>query len=412
MKINTNKGAIKETLDSRYVEKIWPSKKQLEDFLTSGRRLTIYIGIDPTGPQLHLGHSTNFLFLKKLQKLGHKVILLIGDFTAQIGDPTGKMSMRKPMTKSEILFNCKNYKIQAGKILDLGLSKNHVSLEFNSRWLSKLNLGKLIDITSKVTVGKIIKRDMFQERIREGREIYLHEFLYPLLQGYDSVALNTDAEIGGNDQTFNMLVGRDLVKIYQKREKIVITTKLLINPKTKKKMMSKSEGGYISLDDKPHDMYGKVMALPDEVIVTCFELCTEISQKELESIKKSLRERKIHPRQVKVRLAKEIVGMYHGDKEAKAAEEEFNKVFRERKSPSKLPIFVVPHDSYPLIDLLTELKFSKSKSEAKRLILQGGVTIRFQGKESKSRDWSRNVEIKDDLTLKIGKRRFARIKRR
>jgi len=412
MKINTNKGAIKETLDSRYVEKIWPSKKQLEDFLTSGRRLTIYIGIDPTGPQLHLGHSTNFLFLKKLQKLGHKVILLIGDFTAQIGDPTGKMSMRKPMTKNEILFNCKNYKIQAGKILNLGLSENHVSLEFNSRWLSKLNLGKLIDITSKVTVGKIIKRDMFQRRIREEKEIYLHEFLYPLLQGYDSVALNTDAETGGNDQIFNMLMGRDLVKIYQKREKIVIATKLLINPKTKKKMMSKSEGSYISLDDKPHDMYGKVMALPDEVIVTCFELCTEISQKELESIKKSLRGRKIHPRQVKVRLAKEIVGMYHGDKEAKSAEEEFNKVFRERKSPSKLPIFVVPHDSYPLIDLLTELKFSKSKSEAKRLILQGGVTIRFQGKESKARDWARNVEIKDDLTLKIGKRRFARIKRR
>ena len=338
--------------------------------------------------------------------------MLIGDFTAQIGDPTGKMSMRKPMTKNEILFNCKNYKIQAGKILNLGLSENHVSLEFNSRWLSKLNLGKLIDITSKVTVGKIIKRDMFQRRIREEKEIYLHEFLYPLLQGYDSVALNTDAETGGNDQIFNMLMGRDLVKIYQKREKIVIATKLLINPKTKKKMMSKSEGSYISLDDKPHDMYGKVMALPDEVIVTCFELCTEISQKELESIKKSLRGRKIHPRQVKVRLAKEIVGMYHGDKEAKSAEEEFNKVFRERKSPSKLPIFVVPHDSYPLIDLLTELKFSKSKSEAKRLILQGGVTIRFQGKESKARDWARNVEIKDDLTLKIGKRRFARIKRR
>jgi tyrosyl-tRNA synthetase len=267
MKIRTNLKEIEKVVSSRYIEKIYPSKKELKKILISGRRLTIYIGVDPTAPHLHLGHSTNFLLLKKFQQLGHKVIFLIGSFTAQIGDPGGRLNIRRPLSQKEVLGNCKGYKKQAGSILDFSLKKNPVQLKFNDQWLSKITLEQLIKLMTRMTVGQLIKREMFQRRIKEKKEIYLHEFLYPLLQGYDSVVMKVDIEMGGNDQTFNMMVGRKLVKDYLKKEKLVIATKLLVNPKTKRKLMSKSEGNFIALDDKPGQMYGKIMALPDEVIL-------------------------------------------------------------------------------------------------------------------------------------------------
>jgi len=405
MKIDGSPKTIEEILSSRYIEKIWPSKVALKRFLASGRRLTIYIGIDPTGPKLHLGHSTNFLLLKKFQQLGHKVVFLTGDFTAQIGDPTGRLSLRKAMLKKDILYNCKSYEHQAGRILDFYSKENPVEIKFNSRWLSKLTFEKIIGLTSKITIGKLIKRDMFQKRIKEGKEIYLHEFLYPLLQGYDSVALNADIEIGGNDQTFNMLIGRDLVKIYQKREKLVIATKLLVNPKTKKKLMSKSEGNFIALDNSAPEIYGKVMALPDEVIITCFELCTEVPGREIQRIEKLLKMKKINPAKVKAKLAQEIVALYHGEKSSKIAKREFEQVFKKKKVPSKMPIFIIPHKFYPLVNLLIDLKFAKSKSEAKRLILQKGVEI--DGKVME--DCREKVTIKEKMVIKVGKRRFAKI---
>ena len=264
---------IKEIL-TRYSDKIYPSSEAFLKKIAKAK-IRIYIGIDPTGPDLHLGHSTNFFVLQKLQELGHTVTLLIGDFTARIGDPTDKLATRKRLSKKEVLENAKTYKKQVSNLINF-TGKNKAQIMFNSKWLSKLTFEDTIELAAHTTFSQIKKRDMFRRREKEGKDIYLHEFLYPLMQGYDSVAMKVDAELGGTDQTFNMLVGRDLVKKYTGNNKYVITTKLLINPKTNKKIMSKREGNYVSLQDTPENMYGKVMALPDEVVITCMTLCTKI----------------------------------------------------------------------------------------------------------------------------------------
>ncbi len=381
---------------SRWVDKIYPSKKEfLKAF--KEKKLVFYHGIDPTAPDLHLGHSTNILLLKKLQDLGHKIILLVGDFTAQIGDPTGKSSVRKSLTKKEVLKNCKTYKEQVGKILDLKSKKNPVEFKFNSKWYEKMDMADIIKLLASYTQGKMIKRKMFQKRLKQGQEIYLHEFLYPLLQGYDSVEMNVDAEVGGTDQTFNMLVGRELLKKYKGKKKFVITTPLLENPKTGKKLMSKSEGSYISLQDNPDQMYGKIMALPDEVIIPCFRYCTEVSLNKVKKIS--------NPRDKKTKLAKEIVKMYHGEKKAKKAEKEFNRIFKEKKLPTKIPEIKIKKKKLPILDLLVKIKLASSKSEAKRLILQKGV--KMDNKVQK--DWKKEIEIKKGTIVQVGKRKFVKI---
>ena len=399
MPVETNLKKIKEILFSRYIEKVYPSKEKLKNLLKSGKRLAIYIGIDPTAPHLHLGHSTNFLLLKKFQELGHKVILLIGDFTARIGDPTGKLSARKPLSEQEILRNCRGYKTQTGKILDFVSKENPAELKFNSQWLSQLRLDEIIKLMAETTVGQILKREMFQRRIKEEKEIYLNEFLYPLLQGYDSVAMRIDIEMGGNDQTFNMMVGRDLVKDYLDKEKIVISTKLLINPKTQRKLMSKSEGNFIALDDSPDQMYGKIMALPDEVVLPIFNLCTEIEDEKIKEIMK------LNPREAKTKLAKEIVSIYYGRGKAERAEREFNRVFREKKLPTIIPQVQIKEKSLNILELLVKIKLISSKSEAKRLILQKAVKINGVLKEN----WQEIIEIKKEMVIKVGKRRFKKI---
>ncbi len=405
MKIKTDFHKVNKLISSRYIEKIWPSKEKLKNLLRSGKKLTVYIGIDATGKHLHLGHSTNFLLLKKFQELGHKVIFLIGDFTAQIGDPTGKISTRKPLTHKQVLENCRGYQKQAGKILDFKSKQNPVELKFNSKWLSILALKDVIDLMAKVTVGQMIKRDMFKKRIKKKKEIYLHEFLYPLLQGYDSVAMDVDIEIGGNDQTFNMLIGRDLVRLYNKKEKFVITTKLLINPKTQKKLMSKSEGNFIALDENPNQMYGKIMALPDEVVIPVFSLCTEIKDSELEQIEKEFKRKRTSRPNIKARLAKEIVSIYRGKSAAEKAEREFNKVFKEKKLPSSIKKISIKEKKLNLLELLVKTGQVNSKSEAKRLVLQKAVKIDGTLKQ----DWREIVEIKKGLIIKIGKRRFVKV---
>jgi len=398
MPVETNLKKIKEILFSRYIEKVYPSKEKLKSLLKSDKRLAIYIGIDPTAPHLHLGHSTNFLLLKKFQELGHKVILLIGDFTARIGDPTGKLSARKPLSEQEILRNCRGYKTQTGKILDFVSKENPAELKFNSQWLSQLRLDEIIKLMAETTVGQILKREMFQRRIKEEKEIYLNEFLYPLLQGYDSVAMRIDIEMGGNDQTFNMMVGRDLVKDYLDKEKIVISTKLLINPKTQRKLMSKSEGNFIALDDSPDQMYGKIMALPDEVVLPIFNLCTEIEDEKIKEIMK------LNPREAKTKLAKEIVSIYYGRGKAERAEREFNRVFREKKLPTIIPQVQIKEKSLNILELLVKIKLISSKSEAKRLILQKAVKINGVLKEN----WQEIIEIKKGIVIQVGKRRFVK----
>lgn len=396
---------IKEILLSRYIERVFPSKAKLSALLNSGKKLTIYIGIDPTAPHLHLGHSTNFLLLKKFQEAGQRVILLIGDFTAQIGDPTGKTEARKALSRKEILKNCQGYKKQAGTILNFSSKENPAEIKFNSRWLSKLNLEEAIKLMAKATVGQMIKREMFRKRIKDGKEIYLHEFLYPLLQGYDSKAMKIDIEVGGNDQTFNMMVGRKLVKDYLNKEKLVIATKLLINPKTGRKLMSKSEGTFIALDDKFNQMYGKIMALPDEVIISCFELCTELPSREIKKMKERLKEKKINPRDLKEKLAEEIVSLYHGKEKALMAEREFDKVFRKKELPAKIPEVEIKEKKLNILDLLVKTGLVQSKSQAKRLILQKGVKIDRQILE----DWKIFVEIKKGQIIQIGKRKFIKL---
>lgn len=402
--INTNQQKIKEILE-RWTDKIYPSKEEFSKALGS-RKLIIYHGVDPTAPQLHLGHSTNYFLLRKFQELGHKVILLIGDFTAQIGDPTGKSDIRKALTKEEVKKNYKNYKKQAGKILDFKSIKNPIKIKFNSKWWERMALRDIIKLAANITYGQTVKRNMFQERLKNNQEIYLNEFLYPLFQGYDSVAMNVDAEIGGTDQTFNMLIGRDLVKKYKKKEKFVVTTPLLENPKTGKKLMSKSEGGFIALDDNPKEMFGKVMALPDEAIIPCFKLCTELSLADIEKVESNLKSDLVNPRDLKARLAKEIVILYHGEKEAEKAGDEFNKVFRDKHAPTEIPECIIKEEEMLLPKLLNISGVADSVNEAKRLILEKAVEI----DGIIQTEWKTMVKIKNGMIIRVGKRRNIKIK--
>ncbi len=404
MKIDTSAKKIKELLN-RSIEKVYPSKEKLKQVLMSGKRLRVYFGVDPTAPFLHLDHATNLLILKRFQELGHEVILLVGDFTARIGDPSGKVSPRRQLLKKEVIKNYKDYKKQSAKILDFNRKENPAKIVFNSEWFEKMKVEELIGLMSKLTVGRIIVRDMFQERIKKGKEIYLHEFLYPLLQGYDSVALNVDVEIGGTDQTFNMLIGRDLLKIFKGKEKFIITKKLLEDPKTGKFLMSKSEGRYIALNDSPFEMYGKIMKLPDEVLVTCFQHWTEIKMSEIAKIEKGLNLGELNPKKAKQRLAREVVTMYYNKRSAMEAEKEFNRVFREKKLPSKIKKLRVKEKNWNILELLKEASLIKSKSEGKRLIRQKGVKI--EGKVQK--DWREKIKIKKGMIIQIGKRRIVKL---
>jgi len=287
---------IEEVL-TRGVENIFPTKEALKQRLLSGKKLKIYIGIDPTGPDLHLGHGITLRKLRQFQDLGHKIILLIGDFTGMIGDPTGKGSSRVQLTREQVLKNAEGYKKQTEKILDFKSKTNPVKILFQSKWLDKLTLKEVIGLMAKFTVQQMMERDMFQERIRENNPIGLHELIYPLMQGYDSVAMNVDMEIGGNDQTFNMLVGRDLARMMLNKEKFVLTTKLLTDPTGKK--MGKTEDNMIILRDSAENMFGKVMSWPDTLIALGFEICTNLNF-----------EAKENPRDAKMRLAYEIVKIY------------------------------------------------------------------------------------------------------
>ncbi len=397
--METNKQKIEEAL-TRGVENIYPNKEALEQVLFSGKKLRIYNGIDPTG-KLHIGHGAVLGKLRQFQDLGHEIIVLIGDFTATIGDPTGKSSTRKQLTKKQVLANAKSYKKLIGKILDL--RKSNVRFLYNEKWTNKLKPADLLSIASKFTVPRLLERDMFQERIRAGQDIYVHEFLYPVLQAYDSVNMDVDMEIGGNDQMFNMLAGRTLMKKMKNKEKFVLTTKLLVDSMGKK--MGKTEGNIVALDEAPEQMYGKIMSWPDNLVSIGFELCTRVSLAEIEEIKKMP-----NPRDQKSRLAKEIVKMYHSQKEAEKAEQEFNKIFRDKQLPDEMPVFETEKNLYPVLDLLCDSELAPSKKEAKRLIEGSAVTVKTGEAENKITDWKKQISLEDGMVIKVGSRRFAKIK--
>jgi len=393
---------IKEALE-RGVEEII-DKKSLLKKLKSGKKLRIKLGIDPTGPKLHLGRAIQLWKLRDFQDLGHQIVLIIGDFTGQIGDASDKQAMRKPLTEKEIKENLKTYRKQIGKILDL----KKVEFHRNSEWLNKLKLKDFLSLAMNFTAQQMIQRRNFKERWEEGKPIGLHELTYPLLQGYDSVMIKADVEIGGFDQLFNLKVGREMQKIFGQPPQDIMTSQMLYGLDGRK--MSTSWGNVINITDTPQNMYGKIMSMKDELIEDYLKLTTRLSLKEIEKIKRDLKKGKLNPKEAKAILAKEIIKMYHSEKAAETAEKEFNRVFGEKKVPSKIPYFKTSKKSLPILDLLVKTKLTPSKSEAKRLILQRGVSIKIKDKRLKIKDWQEDIKLKNEMVLQVGKRRFIKIK--
>lgn len=397
MKVNTNPKKIKEVLTRGVGEII--QKNNLVKKLKSGQKLRIKHGIDPTGPKIHLGRAVQLLKLKEMQELGHQIVLIIGDFTAQIGDASDKQAMRRPLSKKEVKENMKNYLKQISKILDI----NKIELHYNSEWLEKLSVKDLLSLAMKFTAQKMIQRRNFKERWKKGKPIGLHELDYPLFQGYDSVAIRADVEIGGSDQLFNLKVGREIQRIFNQKPQDIMTLKMLFGLDGRK--MSTSWGNVINIVDKPKEQFGKIMSMKDELILDYFELCTKIPLKEVKEMEEKLKLKKINPRDLKIKLAREIVSIYHGKRAAQIAEKEFERIFKEKKLPTIIPRIKIREKVLNILDLLTKTKLAPSKSEAKRLILQKGVKI--DGKVQN--DWQKSVRIKKGLIVQVGKRKFVKI---
>jgi len=399
-KIITDAKQIEEVL-TRGVENIYPDKATLKKLLTSGRQISLYCGYDPTSPTLHIGNGISIRKLARFQELGHKVIFLFGDFTAQIGDPD-KLSVRQPLTHEQVLENLKNWKKQIGNIIDI----DKIEFKFNSKWLASLTFKNLINVAANFTVQQMIGREMFQQRLKEERPIYLHEFFYPLMQAYDSVAMDVDLEIGGNDQTFNMLAGRTLMKAMTGKEKCVLTMKLLEDPTGKK--MGKSEGNMITLEDSPADMYGKIMSWPDTMIAVAMEILTDIPMEEIKTAEKEMKS-DVNPRDYKMKLAYEVVRIYLGHDAARHGQDEFTRVFQEKQKPTEIPDIIVQDKDGQIgvLDLFVQAGLASSNSEVKRLIKEKAIRI---DDELITND-AETVKIpKKGLLLQRGKKQFATAK--
>lgn len=387
-----------QNLLSRNIEEIIV-RSHLEEQLKSGKKLRIKLGADPTAPDLHLGHSVVLWKLREFQELGHKIVFIIGDYTAKIGDPSGRLKARPSLTEAEIKKNAQTYFKQVGKILDI----KKTEIKYNSQWFKKLDFADVIKLCANFSLWRILERDDFTKRHKEGKELLVHEILYPIMQAYDSIMIKADVEIGGTDQKLNMLAGRDLQRKISLPEQDIITCPLLIGLDDKKKM-SKSLGNYIGLTDLPDQMFGKIMSLPDNLILQYFKLATLLSESEILEIEKDLKAGE-NPRNLKARLGKEIVALYYNKKEADLAEKEFNRVFQKKEKPSRIPKIKISEKKLNLLDLAMRTKFVKSKSEARRLILQGGVRI----DDRVEKNWQKEIEIKKKMILQIGKRKIIKI---
>lgn len=372
------------------------SEEDLIEKLKEDRPLTIKAGFDPTAPDLHLGHTVVLQKMKHFQTLGHNIVFLIGDFTGMIGDPSGKSETRKPLTKEQVLANAETYKEQVFKILDPEKTK----VVFNSHWLNELGTKGVLELTAKATVARILERDDFQKRYNSGQPIGMHEFMYPLIQGYDSVALNADVELGGTDQKFNLLVGRDLLRSYGKKPQIAITMPIIEGLDGVQKM-SKSLNNYVGISESPDEMFGKLMSITDELMFRYYTLLSDKSLTEIENMKKDISNGVIHPMEAKKQLAGEIVARYHSSSDAELARSNFERVFSRRENPEDMVEYHC--NGNQLLDIIISLNFATSKTDARRLAEQGGVYF--------------NGERVSDLTfmplqtgvLKVGKRKFAKI---
>ena len=378
-------------------------RKKLEKSMSSGQPLKVKAGYDPTAPDIHLGHTLLIQKMKHFQDLGHEVIFLIGDFTGMIGDPSGKSAVRKKMTKEDISKNAATYKKQIFKILD----PNKTTIVFNSHWMEKMSSSDLIELTSHYTVARMLERDDFDKRYKGQQPISIHEFLYPLIQGYDSVVLKADVELGGTDQKFNLLVGRELQRDFGQEPQVVFTMPLLEGTDGIQKM-SKSLDNYIGITEPPEEIFGKVMSISDDLMVRYYELLSEITMNEIKKMKKMIKDDAVNPKDCKVKLAKEIVSRFYSPDEADKAAKEFENIFKKKEIPNEMAQLSIKWDNEKMwvCHLIKETGFSKSSSEAGRLIKQGAVSINGE----KIMDSDLQIEKKDTFILKIGKKRFARIK--
>jgi len=399
-KISTDKNLIEKFL-TRGVEQIYPTTDALRKKLMSGERLRVYQGFDPSGPYLHVGHAMGIRALRILQELGHEVIFLVGDYTAKVGDPD-KDSTRAILSDDVIKKNMAGWKKQAAQLIDF-TGENPVKFENNYKWLSKLKLEDLIKLMSHMTVPQMLARDLFKRRMKENEDIYLQEFIYPLMQGYDSVAMNVDIEIGGTDQTFNMLVGRDLVKSYLNKEKFVRTNKMMDAPDGI--TMSKTKGNGINLGDTAEEMYGKAMSYPDTAILSGLELLTDISIEVIKAIGNSIKEGQ-NPMQYKKMMAFEIVKTIKGKAEAQQAQVHFESTVQKKETPESIKNYELKITNINIVELLVEVGLTKSKGEARRLIEQGGIKV--DGEVVKSIDEIINI-TKEGVLVQRGKRQFVRI---
>ena len=375
--------------------------KKIERSIKENKPLTIKLGLDPTAPDIHLGHTVPLRKLKLFQDFGHQVVIIIGGFTARIGDPSGKSVTRPPLTKEQVAENAATYKEQIFKILD----KDKTIIRDNSEWLEEMNFADVLRLASRYTVARMMERDDFNKRFKEGRAIGIHEFMYPLMQGYDSVAIKADVEFGGTDQTFNVLMGRTLQAEEGQEPQVVITMPLLEGLDGVQKM-SKSLGNYIGISEAPKEMYGKSMSIPDELMMRYFMLVTDMTIEEQEALEAKLESGEAHPRDVKMQLARTIVRLYHGEEAALAAEEEFKRVFQQHALPIDIPEYEMSTPEGPVFvpQFCTDAGLTASNGEARRSIKAGAFKINGE------KYTEENITLEDGMIVQVGKRKFVKVK--
>lgn len=400
---NSIKAQVEQQMEviERGVAEIIPREelvKKLERSITENKPLRVKLGLDPTAPDIHLGHTVVLNKLRQFQDLGHEVHLIIGDYTGRIGDPSGKSETRKQLTEAQIMENAKTYQEQIFKVLD----SEKTIIHFNSEWLAPLNLAEILALAAKYTVARMLERDDFEKRYKSGLPIGVHEFMYPLMQGYDSVALEADVELGGTDQKFNLLVGRHLLREYGFEPQIALMMPILEGLDGVQKM-SKSLGNYIGVHDDAYEMFGKTMSIPDGLICRYFELLTRLPNGEIRNIKQQMDDGKLNPRDAKVRLAKELISIYHNAEEADKAEERFKLVYSQNEIPEDIPVVIVPEKEVWLPKFLYEQKLVSSTSDGRRMIEQGAVKINGQ-KISEE-----NICLMSEMVVQVGKRKFIKI---
>ncbi|MDF2681104.1 MAG: tyrS [Brevibacillus sp.] len=381
-------------------------RRKLERFVATGQPLKVKLGLDPSAPDIHVGHTVVLQKMRQFQELGHTIQLLIGDYTGRIGDPTGKSETRKQLTEEQVKVNAQSYVEQFGKVLD----SSRITVNYNSTWLAPLTFENVLELAAKTTVARMLERDDFQKRYNNNLPISVHEFFYPLMQGYDSVALECDVELGGTDQKFNLLMGRNLQKEYGQEQQVIITMPLLEGLDGVQKM-SKSLGNYIGVNEAPNEIYGKSMSVPDELMLRYYELATDITNEELEALRNGIADGSVHPRDAKMNLAKTFVRMFHGEEAAQEAENYFKTVFQQRALPTDIPEVSVDLSAYEngeanIVNLAFDLKLSDSKGDARRMVQQGAVKVN----EEKVDDINQSVKLTDGMVVQVGKRKFAKVK--